>query len=38
MPFVVFKGVHSIPELNQVQGVVVVMNRNGWMTEELTKD
>lgn len=35
-PFVVFKGVRPIAELDRVQGVVVVMSRNGWMNEDLT--
>ncbi len=35
-PFVVFKGVRPIAELNRVQGVQVAMSRNGWMHEELT--
>ena len=35
-PFVVFKGVRPIPELNQVPGVVVRLSRNGWMDEALT--
>jgi transposase-like protein len=37
-PFVIFKGVRAIPELNQIQGVVVALSRNGWMNEQLTKD
>ncbi len=35
-PFVVFKGVRSIPELTRVRGIVVVLSRNGWMNEALT--
>ena len=35
-PFVVFKGVHPIAELQRVRGVVVTMSRNGWMNETLT--
>ena len=35
-PFVVFKGVRTIPELDRVKGVTVTMSRNGWMNEELT--
>jgi hypothetical protein len=37
-PYIIFKGVRYIPELKQIQGVVVAMSRNGWMNEELTKD
>ena len=37
-PFLVFKGVPPIPELNRVQGVIVSLRRNGWMNEQLTKD
>ena len=37
-PYVVFKGVRPIPELQKVSGVVVALSRNGWMNEELTKD
>ena len=37
-PFIVFKGVRAIPELQSVSGVVVAMSRNGWMNEDLTKD
>ena len=36
-PYVVFKGVRPIPELN-TPGVVVALSKNGWMNEELTKD
>ena len=36
-PYVVFKGVRAIPELNTT-GVVVALSKNGWMNEELTKD
>ena len=36
-PYVVL-GVGPIPELQKVSGVVVVLSRNGWMNEELTKD
>ena len=35
-PFVVFKGVRLIAELNQCPGVVVMMSRNRWMNEDLT--
>ena len=36
-PYVVFKGVRTIPELN-TPGVVVALSKNGWMNEELTMD
>ena len=36
-PYVVFKGVRAIPEMN-TNGVVVALSRNRWMNEELTKD
>ena len=36
-PYMVFKGVRAIPELN-TPGVVVALSKNGWMNEELTKD
>ena len=36
-PYVVFKGMRTIPELN-TPGVVVVLSKNGWMNEELTMD
>ena len=35
-PFVVFKGVCTIPELTRHTGTVVVMIRNRWMNEDLT--
>ena len=35
-PFVVFKGVRAIAELEKGRGVVVGMSKNGWMNEELT--
>ena len=35
-PFVVFKGVRPIPELNQVPGVIVCPSCNGWMDEAPT--
>lgn len=35
-PFVVFKGVCTIPELTRYPGIVVMMSRNGWMNEKLT--
>ena len=35
-PFVVFKGVHPIAELQRVRGVVVTMSQNGWMNETMT--
>lgn len=35
-PFVVFKGVRSVPELSSVPGVIVRLSRNGWMNEDLT--
>lgn len=37
-PYVVFKGVRAIPELNKVSGTVVAYSKNGWMNETLTKD
>ena len=37
-PFVVFKGVRVVAELNSVPGVVVALSRNGWMNEKLTID
>lgn len=37
-PYVVFKGVRPIAELNKVSGVVVAYSKNGWMNEKLTKD
>ena len=37
-PYIIFKGVRPIPELKQVQGVVVALSKNGWMNENLTKD
>ena len=37
-PYVVFKGVRSIPELQNASGVMASSARNGWMNEELTKD
>lgn len=37
-PYVVFKGVRPIPELQKVSGVIVALSRNGWMNEDLTKD
>ncbi len=30
-PYVVFKGVRPIAELNKVSGVVVALSKNGWM-------
>ena len=36
-PYVVFKGVRALPEMNTT-GVVVALSKNGWMNEELTKD
>ena len=36
-PYVVFKGVRGIPEMN-TNGVVVALSKNGWINEELTKD
>ena len=35
-PFVVFKGVRAIAELERVQGVVTALSRYGWMNEDLT--
>ena len=37
-PYVVFKGVRSIPELLKENGVIVALSKNGWMNEDLTKD
>ena len=37
-PFVVFKGVRVVAELNSVPGVVVALSSNGWMREKLTID
>ena len=37
-PFVILKGVHPIPELDQNSGVVVAYNQNEWMNEQLTRD
>ena len=37
-PYVVFKRVRQIPELNKVSGMIVALSRNGWMNENLTKD
>ena len=36
-PYVVFKGVRAIPEMNTT-GVMVALSKNCWMNEELTKD
>ena len=36
-PYVVFKGVRAIPEMN-TNGVVVALSKNGSMNEELTQD
>ena len=36
-PYVLFKGVRSIAELD-TPGVVVALSKNGWMNEALTKD
>ena len=36
-PYVVFKGVRAIPELNTT-GVMVALRNSGWMNEDLTKD
>ena len=35
-PFIVFKGVRRDKQLDQVDGVVCVLSRNGWMSEDLT--
>ncbi len=35
-PFVVFKGIRPIAELNRFPGVVVRLSKNGWMDEALT--
>ena len=37
-PFVVFKGVRLIAELNSMPGVVAALSKNGWMNEKLTID
>uniref|UniRef100_A0A1X7U5H3 DDE-1 domain-containing protein n=1 Tax=Amphimedon queenslandica TaxID=400682 RepID=A0A1X7U5H3_AMPQE len=37
-PYVVYKGVRSIPEFSKESGVLVALSRNWWMNEELTKD
>lgn len=37
-PFVVFKGIRVVAELNSVPGVVVALSSNGWMNEKLTID
>uniref|UniRef100_A0A1X7U840 DDE-1 domain-containing protein n=1 Tax=Amphimedon queenslandica TaxID=400682 RepID=A0A1X7U840_AMPQE len=37
-PYVLFKGVRSIPKLSKESGVVVALSRNRWMNQELTKD
>lgn len=35
-PFVVFKGVHPVAELNKFSGVIVVYSRKGWVNEQIT--
>ena len=37
-PFVVFKGVQLVAELNSIPGVVVALSKNGWINEKLTND
>ena len=37
-PFVVFKGIRPIAELERVSGVIVAYSKNGWMNESLTID
>ena len=37
-PFVVFKGVRPIAELDRKPRVIVAYSRNDWMNEEITKD
>ena len=37
-PFIVFKGVRPIAELDREPGVIVAYSRNGWMNEEITND
>ena len=37
-PYVVFKGVRPIPEIQKVSGIVVALSRNAWMNKDLTKD
>ena len=37
-PFVVFKGVRPIAELDKEAGVIVAYSSNGWMNKALTKD
>ena len=37
-PFVVFKGVRPIAELDRESGVIVAYSKNGWINEGLTKD
>ena len=37
-PFVMFKGVWIIFELNSIHGVVVALSKNSWMNEMLTID
>uniref|UniRef100_A0A1X7U1B0 DDE-1 domain-containing protein n=1 Tax=Amphimedon queenslandica TaxID=400682 RepID=A0A1X7U1B0_AMPQE len=36
-PFVVFKGVQPIAELNNEPGIIVAYSKNGWMNKVLTK-
>ena len=38
LPYVVFKGVRRIAELDKETGVIVAYSKNGWMNENLTKD
>lgn len=37
-PYIIFKGVRRIQELDRIPGVVVVQSGNGWMTEDLITD
>ena len=37
-PYVIFKGVRPISELDKEPGVVVAYSKNGWMNEKLTID
>ncbi len=37
-PYVVFKGVRPIAELDKEPGIIVAYSKNGWMNENLTKN
>ena len=37
-PFIVFKGVRKDKQLEKVDGVICVLSRNGWMSEDLTME